>query len=93
MSPDQIQLNQWGLLALRIGVGVVFLAHGNAKRKFWQATPSEQLPIQLLTILRMLSIAEPIAGLAVILGILTRLASLGHALGDRSSETDFYRFD
>ena len=74
---DQSLLNQWALLVLRIGVGVVFLVHGNAKRKFWQMQPSEQLPIQLLTILRMLAIAEPIAGLAVMLGIFTRLASVG----------------
>ena len=74
---DQSQLIQVSLLVLRIGVGVVFLVHGNAKRKFWKMQPSEQLPAQLLTILKMLAIAEPLAALAVILGVFTRLASVG----------------
>jgi putative oxidoreductase len=74
-NPDR--LNQWGILILRLGVGVVFLFHGFSKRKFWKMQPSEQLSSGMLSILRLLSIVEPLGGLAVIIGFLTQWASLG----------------
>ena len=30
------QFSDWGLLALRLGVGTVFLAHGNQTRAMWK---------------------------------------------------------
>src|SRR5438046_9358475 len=55
------QFSDWGLLALRLGVGTVFLVHGNQKRAMWKMQPSAQLPAGLLPLLRVLSIARPTA--------------------------------
>ena len=74
------QINQWGVFVLRLGIGVVFLLHGFSKRKFWAMQPSEQLPPRMLSILRLLSIAEPLGGAAMIAGFLTWWASLGLAI-------------
>jgi len=74
------QINQWGVFVLRLGIGVVFLLHGISKRKFWAMQPSEQLPLRMLSILRLLSIAEPLGGAAMITGFLTWWASLGLAI-------------
>lgn len=70
----------WGLLALRIGVGVTFLVHGNQKRAMWKVQPSAQMPAGMLTLLRVLSIAEPLGGLATLVGLLTRAAAAGFVL-------------
>ena len=73
-------LSDWGLLVLRLGVGVIFLVHGIQKRAMWKMQPSAQMPASLLSILRLLSIAEPLGGLAVIAGFLTQLAALGFVI-------------
>lgn len=73
-------LGSWGLLLLRLGVGVTFLVHGIQKRAMWKMQPSAQMPASLLSILRLLSIAEPLGGLAVITGLLTQLAALGFVI-------------
>lgn len=73
-------LADFALLALRVGLGSIFLVHGLQKRKLWQAQPSAQLPAGVLRILRFLSIAEPAGALAVLVGLLTRPAALGLAL-------------
>ena len=74
------QLGDWGLLALRIGVGVTFLVHGRQKRAMWKMQPSAQLPAGTLTLLRVLSIAEPLGGLATLVGLLTQVAAAGFIL-------------
>jgi putative oxidoreductase len=71
------QLNDWGLLALRLCVGVTFLVHGIQKQAMWKMQPSAQMPANLLSILRALAIAEPLGGVAVITGFLTQLAAVG----------------
>lgn len=71
------QFGDWGLLALRIGVGVIFFVHGSQKRAMWKMQPSAQLPAGTLSILKILSVAEPLGGLATIVGLLTQLAALG----------------
>jgi putative oxidoreductase len=68
------------LLALRIGLGTIFLVHGTQKRKLWKAQPSERMPAGFLRTLRLLSIAEPAGGLGVLVGFLTRPAAVGLAL-------------
>jgi putative oxidoreductase len=69
-----------GLLALRWAIGAIFLVHGLRKRAMWSMKPSQQMPAGLLNILRLLSIAEPLGGLALVLGFLTQLAALGLAI-------------
>ncbi len=64
-----------GLLILRLGVGSIFLVHGVQKlMTVW----SPDQPANWL--MRFLSIAEPLGGLALILGVLTSWAGLGLAL-------------
>lgn len=65
-----------GLLALRLGVGAIFMAHGLAKRAMWKMQPSEQLPAPMLKILRLLSVCEPLGALGVLTGTLTQLAAV-----------------
>jgi putative oxidoreductase len=74
------QLSDVALLLLRIGIGTVFLVHGTAKRRLWKMQPSAQMPLGFLRTLRLLSIAEPAGGLAVLVGFLTQPAALGLAL-------------
>ena len=74
------QFSDWGLLALRLGVGTVFLLHGNQKRAMWKMQPSAQMPARLLSLLRVLSIAEPLGGLATLVGLLTQAAAAGFIL-------------
>ena len=72
--------SDWGLLALRLGIGTVFLAHGSQKRAMWSTQPSAQMPAGLLSLLKVLSIAEPLGGLATLVGLLTQAAAAGFIL-------------
>jgi len=74
------RLSDWSLLALRLGVGVIFLVHGRQKQRMWKMQPSAQMPAGLLSLLRVLSIAEPLGGVAVITGLLTQVAAAGFVL-------------
>lgn len=60
----------WGLLALRLAVGVIFIYHGFDK--WTMDTVGYIMPI--------LKYAEPIGGVALILGVLTQLAALGFVI-------------
>jgi uncharacterized membrane protein YphA (DoxX/SURF4 family) len=71
------QFGDWGLLALRLGVGITFLVHGSQKRAMWKMQPSAQMPAGLLSLLRVLSVAEPLGGLATVFGLLTQVAAVG----------------
>jgi putative oxidoreductase len=73
-------LGDWGLLALRLGVGITFLVHGSKKRAMWKMQPSAQLPAGMLSLLRVLSVAEPLGGLATVVGLLTQVAAVGFIL-------------
>ena len=73
-------LSDWALLVLRLGLGIVFLVHGIQKQAMWKMQPSAQMPAGLLTILKVLSIAEPLSGLAMIGGLLTQVAAAGQAV-------------
>ena len=70
----------WALLALRLAVGVIFLVHGVQKQSMWKMQPSAQLPASMIKLLRFLSIVEPLGGLAMIAGFLTRPAAIGLAI-------------
>jgi len=71
------QITSIAELALRLAVGTVFLVHGVQKQKFWKMQPSEQLPSGMINVLRLLSIVEPLGGVAMLAGFLTRAAAIG----------------
>jgi putative oxidoreductase len=71
------QLSDAGLLALRIALGAIFLAHGTQKWAMWKMQPSAQMPANMLTTIKFLSIVEPLGGLAVLVGFLTQFAAVG----------------
>ncbi len=73
-------LSDWGLLVLRLGLGITFLVHGRQKLAMWKMQPSAQMPAGLLSLLKVLSIAEPLSGLAMIGGLLTQVAAAGQAV-------------
>ncbi len=66
-----------GLLALRLVIGAIFLVHGLQKRPMWKMQPNDKLSAGLLNVLRLLSICEPLGGIAMVVGFLTQLAALG----------------
>ncbi len=74
------QLSDWGLVALRLGVGASFWAHGRQKWGMWKMQPSAQMPAGMLSVLRFLSIVEPLGAVALFAGFLTQLAGAGFAL-------------
>jgi len=73
-------LGDWALLVLRLGLGIIFLVHGRQKLRMWKMQPSAQMPAGLLSLLKVLSIAEPLSGLAMIGGLLTQVAAAGQAV-------------
>jgi len=74
------QFGDWALLVLRIGVGVIFLVHGTQKWAMWKKRPSAEMPAGLLSVLKFLSIIEPLGGAAAVAGFLTQLAAAGFAI-------------
>ena len=46
----------------------------------WKAQPSEQMSSGMLSLMKFLSIAEPLGALALLVGFLPRLAALGLSL-------------
>ncbi len=70
----------WALLILRLGVATPFLVHGVEKKKYWGMAPGAAGSRHMLQVYRLLSIAEPLGGLGVLLGLLTSYAALGLSL-------------
>ncbi|TSC59095.1 MAG: DoxX [Candidatus Peregrinibacteria bacterium Greene0416_19] len=66
--------NDWGLLFLRVVVAAIFLYHGSQKWGLWTDAP-EGMSLSMVTLFKMLSVVEPLAGLAVLLGLFTREAA------------------
>lgn len=69
-------LRNVALLFLRIVIAASFLVAGYAKLSFWSMQPAASgMPLWLFYLTLFLSVAEPIGGLAVLLGFLTRTAA------------------
>lgn len=60
------------MLALRLIIGAIFIGHGMMKFGSW-SQPAEGMNIVMM----ILSIAEPLGGIALVAGVLTRWAALG----------------
>lgn len=67
----------FSLLFLRVAVGVIFLVHGLGKRGMWKMQPSAQMSGGMLGVMKLLSVVEPLGGVAVLVGFLTNWAALG----------------
>lgn len=65
------------LLVLRIAVGTIFIVHGAEKWKMWKAPAAQGSARKMTNLMKLLSVAEPLGGIAVVIGFLTKLASLG----------------
>ena len=65
-----------GFLFLRLVVGGIFIYHGYMKWSMWTA-PTAQLPATMVMLFKLLAIAEPLGGVALILGVVTEFAALG----------------
>lgn len=74
------QWNDYGLLALRVAIGVIFWVHGRQKAGMWKMLPSEQMSAGLLGKMKFLSIVEPLGALGVLFGLLTQPTAAGLAL-------------
>ena len=70
-------LADWGLFALRLTIGFIFIYHGKSKLRMWKMQPTAEMPVGLLSLLRFLSIAEILGGVGVIVGLLTQAAAMG----------------
>ena len=64
------------LLVLRLVVAAIFLYHTSAIWPFW-SVPPKGMSVMLLNVLKFLSIVEPLGGVALLLGVLTRWAAAG----------------
>ncbi len=76
LSRDLSQYRNHALLLLRCVVAAIFLYHGTQKWQFWSMAP-DGMSQNMLFIMRLLSVAEPLAGIALILGLLTQVAAAG----------------
>lgn len=69
MIPDLFYYGDFGILALRIGIGLLFIAHGTKK-----------LDGKMGPFMTFIGISETIGGLALLAGFLTQFAALGIAV-------------
>jgi len=94
-TPSQRQLG-FGLLAIRLALGLVFLIHGGQKLFVGglagTADMLGQMGIPAAGILGpALAIIEPLAGAAIVLGLLTRIAGLAVAIDMLGAILTFHR--
>jgi putative oxidoreductase len=94
-TPTQRQLG-FGLLVLRLALGLVFLVHGGQKLFVGgfsgTAEMLGQMQIPAAGIIGpALAIVEPLAGVAIVLGLLTRVAGLAVAIDMFGAILTFHR--
>ena len=95
-TPSQRQLGV-GLLILRLALGLVFLIHGGQKLFVGGFTGTADMLGQMGVpasglIGPALAIIEPLAGTAIVLGLLTRIAGLALAIDMIGAILTFHRF-
>jgi len=79
MFPSLKNYWPWTLLFVRVVLGVVFIMHGYQKWTIWSGIP-QGMPSWLGVLFQVLSILEPLAGLAILVGIITEWAALALAI-------------
>ncbi len=67
------QYNDWGLLALRLALAVIFIVHGKGKFAMWKAGATAPM----LGLMKFLAFAETLGGIAMFFGFLTHFAAVG----------------
>lgn len=76
--PHCTKCHDASLLLLRLIVGAIFLYAGYAKLMFWGGPPEGMpMPTSMLVLMQFLSIVEPLGGIALLVGLLTRWAAAG----------------
>lgn len=70
------KFQETALVAVRLIIGAIFIYAGYAKWGMWSAAP-EGMSAGMLNLMKLLSIVEPLGGVAVLGGFLTRLAAAG----------------
>lgn len=78
------KLKDWGLLLLRVGVGAFIMTHGWAKLSNFSEIAPNFMPFMGLSpqiSLGLIVFAEFFCGLAIVLGLLTRLATIPLIIG------------
>lgn len=73
-------LQEWSDLAplvLRLALAATFIVHGTNKIPMWKIEPSVEMPKNMLNMMKFLSVAETLGGIALLLGFLTQIAALG----------------
>ena len=78
------RIQETALLALRVIVAAIFLYAGYAKWGFWSAAP-EGMSAGMVNLVKFLSIVEPLGGMALVAGFLTRWAAAGPRTCPRSA--------
>ncbi len=69
------------LLFMRIVIASIFLVAAYAKLSMWTGTPvTLRMSNETINFMRFISVAEALGGAAVLIGLLTRLASSGLAI-------------
>lgn len=79
MFPSLRQHADWVLLFVRLVLAAVFLYHGYQKWSIWAGIP-EGMPVWLGTTFQVLSVVEPLVGLALLAGLVTQWAALAAAV-------------
>lgn len=67
------------LLALRLVIGAIFISAGYAKFGLWSSAPAG-MSATMLNLMKLMSIVEPLGGVALVAGFLTFWASTGLAI-------------
>ena len=68
--------SDFSLLFLRLVVGVIFIVHGLQKISIWKMVSNKEMSVEVILLMKILSIIEPLAGLVLILGIYVDIAAL-----------------
>lgn len=73
------RFQETALLVLRLITAAIFFYAGYAKVGFWSAPP-EGMSAGMVNLVKFLSIVEPLGGVALVVGLLTRWAAAGLAI-------------